>query len=49
MKQNIITFILTHVETHSTDIDNVFESICSTIMTKIQKYHTEGLDWTMQS
>ena len=49
MKQNIVTFTLTQVETRSTDIDNVFESICRTIITKIQKYHTEGSGWTMQS
>ena len=32
-----------------TDIDRVFESIYSTIMTKIWKCQAEGLGWTIDS
>ena len=44
MKQNIATFIRTQKQTniHDSDVDNVFESIYSTIMTKIWKYQVEG-------
>lgn len=35
--------------THDSDIDNVFESIYSRIITKIQKYQEEGSGWTTVS
>ena len=34
---------------HDADINSILESIDSTIMTKIQKYHAEGSGWTIGS
>ena len=34
---------------HDTDINSIFESIYSTMMTKIQKYQAVGLGWTISS
>ena len=34
---------------HGSDIDNVFESIYNTVVTKIQQYQAVGLVWTIDS
>ena len=54
MKQNVylITFYLKskrEIIIHDTDIDSIFQSIYSTIMTKIRKYQAEDLGWTFDS
>ena len=34
---------------HNADIDSIFESICSMIVTKMWKFQAEGLGWDIDS